>query len=66
MIYDITDDRLIHRDFLAPEDYGIMFDAYDNADGALNLRIELEEETLWFKRGDFNKSEIREQLQTAI
>ena len=58
MIYDITDNRIIYKDFLTQKDYDMMLDAYDRADGAWNLRVELEEETLWFKRGEFSKNEI--------
>lgn len=56
MLYDITDNKIIYRDFMSCDDYYAMFDAFYHADGANNLRIELESETLWF---NVNETDIK-------
>lgn len=62
MLYDITDRKIIHKEMLSPDHYGTLLDAYVHAGGANYLRIELENETLWFKVGEAGKDLIIERL----
>ena len=48
MLYDITDDKVIYKNFLTVDDYDVLFDAFEHSQHALRFRIELEEESLWF------------------
>ncbi len=62
MIFDMTDDLIIHRDFLCADDYGMVFDAFSRAKDAVNLRIELESETLLFNPREDNSDDITARL----
>ncbi len=62
MLYDMTDQKIIHKDFLTNDDYPALFDAFEHSGGGLNFRIELEKETLWFKIDETDKGQIEEAL----
>ncbi len=62
MLYDITDGKIIFKDFMTSDDYTALFDAFEHACGGIHFRIELEHETLWFKIDETDKS----QIETAL
>ena len=57
MLYDITDDKVIYKNFLTVDDYDVLFDAFEHSQHALRFRIELEEESLWF---DIDKTSVND------
>ena len=63
MLYDITDDKIIFKDFMTTDDYGAMFDAFEHAQNAIRFRIELENETLWFEIGETLLEDIKAALK---